>query len=191
MSNEHNVSGGERDDALPSLEQIAHLDAYLEHLGAGLAAQRVGQLVHGLGVASQRLGQVDRYADGVAVIANGPRDGLADPPHGIGAEAVAALPLILLYRMQEAHVTLRDEVFEWQAAVAIVAGDGHDEAQIGLRQGVGRLRLTAGHPLGQRYLLLRSQEWRAANLTQVTSQQLGYGRGATSTSVVPVTVWLW
>lgn len=43
MSNEHNVSGGERDDALPSLEQIAHLDAFLEHLGAERrpAAQRM------------------------------------------------------------------------------------------------------------------------------------------------------
>jgi hypothetical protein len=34
MSNEHNAAEGERDDALPSLEQIAHLDAFLEHLGA-------------------------------------------------------------------------------------------------------------------------------------------------------------
>jgi nitrite reductase/ring-hydroxylating ferredoxin subunit len=34
MSNEHHVAGGERDDALPSLEQIARLDAFLEHLGA-------------------------------------------------------------------------------------------------------------------------------------------------------------
>ena len=34
MSNEHNSAGRERDDALPSLEQIARLDAFLEHLGA-------------------------------------------------------------------------------------------------------------------------------------------------------------
>jgi hypothetical protein len=95
--------------------------------------------------------------------------------------------------MQEANVTLRDEVFEWQAAVAIAARNVHDKAQVGLCQRMCRFRITACHPLGQRYLLLRSQEWRAANLTQVTSQQLGYGRGATSTStsVVPVTVWLW
>jgi hypothetical protein len=80
-------------------------------------------------VPGQRFAQVDGHADEVAVIGNDPRDGLADPPHGIGAEAVAALPLILLDRMQEAKVTLRDEVFEWQAAVAIAACDVHDKAQ--------------------------------------------------------------
>jgi cytochrome b6-f complex iron-sulfur subunit len=33
MSNEHNAAGGERNDARPTLEQIARLDAFLEHLG--------------------------------------------------------------------------------------------------------------------------------------------------------------
>jgi hypothetical protein len=65
----------------------------------------------------------------------------------------------------------------------------HDKTQVGLCQRMCRFRITACHPLSQRYLL-RSQEWRVANLTQVTSQQLGYGCGATSTSVVPVTGWL-
>jgi hypothetical protein len=89
---------------------------------------------------------------------NGPRHGLADPPHGIGAEALATLPLILLDRMQEAHVPLRDEVFEWQAAVAIAACNVHGKAQVGLCQRMGRVRITASHPLGQGHLLLGPQE---------------------------------
>jgi Rieske Fe-S protein len=34
MSNNHNSAGHQRDDALPSLEQIARLDAFLDQLGA-------------------------------------------------------------------------------------------------------------------------------------------------------------
>ena len=49
---------------------------------------------------------------------------------------------------------LAHEVFEWQAAVAIAARNDHDEAQVGLRQGLDRLRITPGHPLGQRDVLL-------------------------------------
>ena len=36
MSNEHNSAGGERDNALPSVEQVARLDAFLDQLIADL-----------------------------------------------------------------------------------------------------------------------------------------------------------
>src|SRR5262245_1314579 len=55
-----------------------------------LAAELLQQLPRDVAHAAHRLDHVDRNANGAALVGDGPRDRLANPPRGIGAELEAA-----------------------------------------------------------------------------------------------------
>ena len=65
------------------------------------------------------------------------RDGLANPPDGVGGKLVAAAILEFLDALHQADVAFLDQIQERLAAVGVFFGDGNDEAQIGL----GHVRL--------------------------------------------------
>ena len=82
------------------------------------------ELVHGLG-------QMDRDANGPALVGDGPGDGLADPPGGVGRELVAATVVELVGGPHQADIALLNEVQKLKAPVLIFFGDGNDEPQVG------------------------------------------------------------
>ena len=75
---------------------------------------------------------VDRNADGARLVGNGARDGLANPPDGVGGKFVAAAILEFLDAFHQADVAFLNQIEERLAAVGVFFGDGNDEAQIGL-----------------------------------------------------------
>ena len=80
------------------------------------------------------LHHVDGDADGPGLVGDGPGDGLADPPGGVGGELVALGVVELLHGLDEAQVALLDEVQEEHAPTHIALGDGDHQTEVGLRQ---------------------------------------------------------
>ena len=80
------------------------------------------------------LHHVDGDADGAGLVGDGPGDGLADPPGGIGGELVALGVVELLHRLDEAQVALLNQIQKEHAAAHIPLGDGHHQAEVGLGQ---------------------------------------------------------
>ena len=80
------------------------------------------------------LHHVDGDADGAGLVGDGPGDGLADPPGGVGGELVALGVVELLHRLDQAQVALLDQVQEQHPAAHIPLGDGDHQAQVGLGQ---------------------------------------------------------
>src|SRR3981189_3071341 len=81
-----------------------------------------------------RLDHVHRDADRPRLVGDGARDGLPDPPRGVGRELVALVVVELLDRPDQAHVAFLDEVEEGHAAADVLLGDRHDQPEVGLGQ---------------------------------------------------------
>ena len=91
------------------------------------------------------LHHVDRDADGAGLVGDGPGDGLADPPGGIGGELIALGIIELLHRLDQAQVALLDQVQKLHSAAHIALCDGHHQTQVGLGQALlGPLALLDG-----------------------------------------------
>src|SRR5207302_7628579 len=101
------------------------------------------------------------------------RDRLADPPGRIRRELVAAPPVELLDRADEAERPLLDQVEERHALVSVVLGDGDDEPQVRLDHPLLRLDVAALEALRELDLLRRGQERMAAGLAQEELERVG------------------
>ena len=113
---------------------------------------RVGQLVE-RGLPLQLLGHlpldaqhpvhvldhVHRDADGAGLVGDGPGDGLADPPRGVGRELEALRVVELLDRPHQAEVALLHQVEQEHPPADVALGDRHHEPEVGLDE------LGAGH----------------------------------------------
>ena len=153
----------------------------------GREAGRVGDLVVGRVVPHLRrqlplhardhplaLGDVGGQADGAPAVGQAALDGLADPQGRVGGEAEALAPVELLGGADEAQDALLDEVEEAQLArVAVLAGDGDDEAQVRVDEVVLGREVAALDALGQLDLLRRRQQPVAAGLVEEELQRVG------------------
>jgi hypothetical protein len=156
---------------------------------AGLrAAQPPDLLVH-----------VHRQADGACAPVGGTtRDGLTDPPRGVGGELESLAPVELLDRAQEAEVALLDQVTQRQAGRREAPRDGDDEPQVGLDHlapgglapgdldpksgnlaGIGRVlrepgrgSLTGLERLGELDLVVLGEQRVAAHLVEVEAERV-------------------
>ncbi len=103
-------------------------------LDGGLALELLDHLaLHAVHLVD-RLDHVHRDADGAGLVGDGPGDGLADPPRGVGGELEALRVVELLDRPHQTQVALLDEVEEQHAPADVALGDGHHQAQVGLGQ---------------------------------------------------------
>ncbi len=92
----------------------------------------------------QHLEHVHRQPDGPGRVRETALDGLPDPPHGVGGELVALGVIELLDRTDQAQVPFLHHVQQRQAAVAVLLGHRHDQAQVRLEH----VRLGAPPVLG-------------------------------------------
>ena len=66
------------------------------------------------------------------LIRNTSRDGLSDPPGGIGRELITSPILELLHRLHQPHVALLNQIQERKATIRVLLRNGNDQPKIGL-----------------------------------------------------------
>src|SRR5205823_2111659 len=103
-------------------------------LNRRLPAHLLKQLFGDVAELAHRLNHVHWDTDGASLVGDGPGDGLANPPGGIGAELVAAAIFIFVNRTHQPGVAFLNQVEEAQTAVAVFLGDAYHQAQIAARQ---------------------------------------------------------
>ncbi len=117
-----------------ALEVDEFLDAHAQLGGDLLRHRRTaevdGQVTLGARDLVDELDGVHRDADRACLVGETTRDGLADPPGGVGRELVALREVELLDRTDEAEVAFLDDVHEGQATLRVPLGDAHDEAEV-------------------------------------------------------------
>src|SRR6266849_8546231 len=99
-----------------------------------LTPEFLHQLLTGANLLVDRLDHVHGNADGARLIRDGPGDGLANPPSGVGRKLVAAAPLEFVGTLHESKVAFLDQIKKLQPAIGVLFGDGHNEAKVGLGQ---------------------------------------------------------
>ena len=120
----------------------------------------------------QLLDHVHRDADGAGLVGDRARDGLADPPGGVGGELVAAPVVELLDGADQPERPLLDQVEERQAAAQVALGDRDDEAQVGLDHLLLGAHVAALDPLRETDLLVGREQVHAADRAQVEAQRV-------------------
>src|SRR6188474_2509795 len=134
----------ERNRLLRDLQDLADLrdrdvHAARDLFRGRLATELLDQRARGADQLVDRLDHVDRDADGARLVRNRAGDRLADPPRRIRRELVAAAVLELVDGLHQADVAFLDQIEELQAAVGVLLGDRHDEAEVGFDQLLLRL----------------------------------------------------
>ena len=100
------------------------------------------------------LHHMDRDPDGPGLVRDGPGDGLADPPGGIGTELIA-LPVIKFFHcLDQSQIPLLDQIQELHAAAHIPFGDADHQTEVGLCQTLLGVLVAQLHAFCQLDLLL-------------------------------------
>ncbi len=134
--------------------------------GVGSRCRSAGELPgHAIGALSL-LRHLHGDADGVAVLLDGPLQGLADPPRGVGRESETALPVELVDGAHEPEGPLLDEVAEVDAPVLVATRPVDDEAQVGGDHLATGLVVAGRDALGQLDLLLVVRQGVAVEIIQ-------------------------
>ena len=121
------------------LQDLAHLVLGVVHLvgdflGCGLATELLNEGALGADEFVDGFDHVHRNTDGAGLIGDGARDGLTNPPGGVGRELVAAAVFELFDGLHQADVAFLNQVEELQAAVDVLLGDRDDQPEVGLNQ---------------------------------------------------------
>ncbi len=110
---------------------------------------------------------MDGQADGLGLVGQGALDGLLDPPGAVGGKLAALGRIEALDRFHQADVAFADQVEQRQADAFVVAGDLHDQAQVGLDHLLARLLVALLDARGQFDFLLRREQFDLADFAQV------------------------
>ena len=143
-----------RDRLLGDLQHLAHLvfrhlHALGQLVGQRLAAHLLQHLPRDTVELVDRLDHVHRNTNRARLIGDRARDGLANPPGGIGRKLVTAAVFEFVDSLHQTDVAFLDQVQELQAAVRVFLRDRNDEAQVGFDHLFLR---AAGFGLADRHL---------------------------------------
>ena len=108
-----------------------------------------------------------RDADGAALVGDGPGDGLAYPPGGVGRELEAPVRLELLRRLHQAEVAFLDQIEEGQAPPGIPLCHRDDETEVRFAETAAGVLVPGLRGTGEGSLLLRGQQGHPADLLQI------------------------
>ena len=142
--------GFQRNRFLGDLHHLAdlfqrHLQLFCQLFRRRLAADLVQHLPARAHQLVDRLDHVHRNADGAGLIGDAPRDGLADPPGGIGGKLVAAPVFELVHRLHQADIAFLNKIKELQPAVRVFFCNRDHQTQVRLDHfllGLARLFLA-------------------------------------------------
>src|SRR3954470_19324173 len=139
----------------------------------GLALERHRKLVADAPDLAGLRGHVGREADGAGGVVEAALDRLTDPQRGVRREAEALAPVELLRRTDEAEHALLDEVVQGQPMALVPAGDGDDEAQVGIDEPVLGKEVAALDALCELDLLCGLQELEAIRPLKELLERVG------------------
>ena len=132
---------------------------FVGQFGIGrLAAQFVAEGGADPAQALNLVDEVNREADGLALVGESPADGLFDPPAGVGTELHPTARLEAVHRLHQAEVALGDQVKDGQAAVVVVGGDLHDQAEIRFDHELAGAAIAPADAAGELHLLVAIEE---------------------------------
>ena len=128
------VEGRGPDRRRAQLRDLArgHVQLLAQFLIRRLSAEFLGQLHADAAHARDLVDQMDRQADGFALVGQRALDRLLDPPRGVGAELAAFLGIEAFDRFHQADVALGDQIEQRQAVGGVIVRDLDDQAQVGL-----------------------------------------------------------
>src|SRR6218665_1478071 len=163
--------GFHRDRLFGDLHDLADLVLGYLHFGGqqrgiGLEAELLQVLAADAVHLVDGLYHVHRDADGARLVGDRARNGLADPPGGVGRKFVAAAVFEFVHGLHQADVALLYQVQELQATVGVLLGNRDHQAQVGFDHflfGIARGGLAFIHALvddlelGQRHHHARLQ----------------------------------
>jgi len=173
---EADIAGVQRHQRLHHLERELHLLRHL--LGGRFAHQLLPEQLGGADDPGEVGGPVERHPHGAALLGDRGKDGLPDPPDGVGDELHADIGIEFPRGGEQADVPLADEVGQRHPPVLVFLGDGDDEPEVALHQLLHRLLVAGADPARNGDLLCGGQEGRLADLVQVLIEDLAFGRGA-------------
>src|SRR5215468_1600363 len=164
---------------LSNLARLAHFfDGHVQPLGqllrSGLAAKLLNELASALSKLVDDLDHVNGHTDGARLVRDGARDGLANPPGGVGGELVAAAPVELVGASHESEIALLDQVQKLKAMLGVFLGDGDDQAKVGLGQFISCPLCLRLSPLNKRegtFKAVQSNFARLFDLSQLGAAQ--------------------
>ncbi len=162
----------ERGDVFVEVQDAPHVghrpvDQRRHPLDRSLAGRRRFEVAHGAQHEVDFLDHMHRQPDGARLVHDRALDGLADPPGRIGREAEAALGIEFFQRVDQAEIALLDQVEERDAAVEVMLGDIHDQAQVVLDHFLARREIAGAHQTRRRQFVGRRQQRLGADFVQV------------------------
>ena len=107
---------------LNELSQLGH---------RGGASQLLAQLPLTLLELVQHLRDVNGQPNRAALLSNGPRDALADPPIGVGGKLVAPSGVELLNTTHQSNGSLLNQVQELHVPLGVLLGHAHHQSEVG------------------------------------------------------------
>jgi hypothetical protein len=116
------------------------------------------------------LAMVRRHLHHGPVLAQGLHDRLPDPPDGEGDELRAPSGIVAAGRLDQAEVSLAQEILEGHAHVTVLLRDPDHEAEVGLHQPVQVVSSALPDAPGQPRLLGPAEDGGPANVREVVSQ---------------------
>ena len=141
-------------------------------VGSGLAAELLDELALDVHHLVELLDHVHRDPDRARLVGDRPRDGLADPPGGVGRELVAAPVVELLDRADQPERALLDQVEERQPAAEVALRDRDDQAQVRLDHLLLGDHVAALDALGQADLFVGGEQVHPPDRAQVEPQRV-------------------
>ena len=128
-----------------------------------VGAHQAVDLVHGFH-------HVHRDANHAALVRDGARDGLTNPPSGVCRELIASTVFEFVHGAHQTDVAFLEKVQELHAAIGVLLGNGNHEAQVGLDHlGLGLFGgiFRNGHSTINRFELAQGNHRTALQLHQL------------------------
>ena len=149
-----------------------NLHALRDLLRLRLSAQLLQKLTGGPHKTVNGLNHVNGNPDRPRLVGDRAGDGLTDPPGGVGTELESLLVIVLFHRLQQAQVSLLDQIQELHAPAHIALGNADHQTEICFREALSRLLIALVHAAGILNLLLGGKQRHLADLLQIHSDRV-------------------
>ena len=156
-----------------------------DFFGRRFAPQFLFQLRRRAADVEQLVRGVNRDADRLGLVGERAADGLLNPPGGVGGKLRALVGIEFFDRAHQADVAFVDQVEQGQPVVFVVTGNLHNQAKVRLDHVLSGLGVAFVDAPGELDLLLRGQQLRLADFTDVAGPGCARNRSQPNRPAAP------